>query len=169
MDLESILEEVDSEFGRAIQQPEDFGFRERTPYKVSLEDPEQEVFEVAVVDFENQNVKVSYISQRAGESYTCVKRDTGLGIAIVESTMNHVHEGGKPRSKGYYLVCEDDIRWKSNAGWEETVHERPINVVESYDDLYRQAVNIDQASEDSQQDDQTVQITEPVPPPKDEF
>lgn len=106
MEIENIMQQVDNEFGRAIQSPEDFDFREREPYKIAIPNPEYNRMETAVVDLENQNVQVRYEEHGSMESLTCVKHDQVNDAAIVESKINHEYRGGKSIQEGTTLPKE---------------------------------------------------------------
>lgn len=163
MDLESVTEQVDEEFGDAIQNPEYHDFRERPPYKIPV-DPEPQWMESAVVDLENQNVKVRYEDQKTRENYTCVKHDPINDVAIVEGDKVHDHRDTKVCSTMYYLVDGENIYRHTGTGYEQSLQKRPGEVANSFEDLYRQALREDNKENFTKETEK--QGPKPVPPPE---
>lgn len=165
MSLEKILDQVDEEFREAIEDPETFNFRQRNPYKQAV-DPEPISMETAVVDLENQNIKVRYGMQSTRENYTCVKRDPETEVALVESNATHDMRDTRVNSRIHYLIHGDTVYRLENNGYEEAeLQKRPLEVADEYEKLYRKAMEIDN-QEKSLQKTEEDQGPEPVPPPE---
>lgn len=163
MDLEPVIEKVDEEFADAIQDPEYHDFRERRPYKIPV-DPEPEMMSSAVVDLENQNVKVRYEDQKTRENYTCVKHDPVNDVGIVEGDRVHEHRDTKICSTMYYLIDGEQVYRHTGTGYEESLQKRPVEVAKSFEDLYRQAMRVDNQENFTQEKE--TEGPEPVPPPE---
>jgi len=169
--IEKILEQVDREMERAIENPEAFDFREKTPYKVPIA-PQHRDMDTGTVDLENQNVKVRYSLQNQRENYVCVKHipDENTGetdIALVESNSVQDIQGQRVTSRIHYLVDGDEIYRFTNKGYEQTLQTRPQELANQFEDLYRQAMEKDNQRQASQDKGSSKKVKQPVPPPED--
>lgn len=165
MSLEKILNQVDEDFRKAIGDPERFNFREKNPYKQRV-DPEPIGMETAVVDLENQNVKLRYGLQSMRENYTCVKHDPETETALVESNAKHDFRDKRVNSRIYYLIHEDDVYRLETTGYEKTeLQKRPLEAANEYEKLYREALKEDNREKTSQNKVKN-HGPDPVPPPE---
>ena len=169
MDIDNIRERVDREFRRAINNPDDFNFSERDPYIVEVNEPEHHMFEEANVDLENQNVQVNYTLQDEEENNTCVMYEPTEEIALIKSEAIHGLDGKTVTSTSYYLIDGDDVYTQSGLGWEETIQDRPLTLVERFDELYKQAIEIDNELKTDLKESQSETGPKPVPPPDESF
>lgn len=142
MEAEEILRQVDEDFQEAARNPESYDFSERSPYKVTFT-PEHPEMSAASVDLENMNVKVSYEDQAPLENYNCVKHDPEAGLGLVEAKKNHEHRDVKVNSRVHYLVAEDQAFRHTREGYERIPLERPVEVANSFEELYRRALRED--------------------------
>lgn len=168
MEIKDVLDKVDKEFRRAIKDPEGFEFSERDPYFVEITEPEHYSIEEAVVDLENQNVQVRYKIQEEEEYNKCVMHEPTEDIALVESKANHQFNGRTVNSTNYYLVNGGEVYARTGFGWEETIQDRPLVLVDRFDEFYRQAIEIDNEIK-SDLNESTTQNGPTVPPPDEGF
>jgi hypothetical protein len=142
METEEILSQVDEEFKKAAKNPISYDFSQKPPYKVGFT-PEHPEMSAASVDLENLNIKISYDDQSPLERYNCVKHDPEAGVGLVEAKKSHDHRGTKVNSQMHYLVAEDQAFRNTMDGYEETLLERPVEVANSFEELYRRALRED--------------------------
>lgn len=142
MEAEKILRQADEEFRKAARNPEAYEFSSRPPYKVTFT-PEIPGMSTASVDLENMNVKVRYDDQEASENYNCVKHDLIDDVGLVEAKKNHDHRDVKLNSRMHYLIAGDQAFRYTRDGYEETLLERPVEMANSFEDLYRRALEED--------------------------
>lgn len=146
MEAEQILHQVDEEFRKAARNPENCDFSERPPYKVGFT-PEHPEMSAASVDLENMNVKVSYEDQAPSENYNCVKHDPINDVGLVEAKKNHDYRGKKVNSRVHYIVTDTRAFRHTREGYEKTLIQRPVEVANSFEELYRRGMQEDNEQE----------------------
>lgn len=153
------------QLSEALSNPYDYDFRDESRDELTVE-PDIPKMTAAVVDLGNQNVKVSYGDLSARENFNCVKYDKEKQIGIIESNRMVEIDNKLERSRIYYVVEGEKVYRHTGTGLEKTVLDRPLEVVESFEELYTEALAVDEEAEKQEVD----RSPDPVPPPeKDEL
>lgn len=154
---------LDKHLDEQIQDPYHYDFRDEARDEVTVE-PDISEMTAAVVDLGNQNVKVSYEDLSARENFKCVEYDEEEQIGIVESNRVVEVDNKLERSRIYYAVEGEEVYRHTGTGLEETPLNRPLEVFESFEELYTKALAVDEEAEKEKVD----RSPDPVPPPEED-
>lgn len=136
--VQDVLEEAEAEVQDALDNPEDFNFREGGTEKVPVE-PDSSFIRSSVVNLGNGNVEIIYDTHSSEEKYVAVLNDENF--SMIESNYVVRINDTVERSKIYHLITEDStFIYDRGDGWTEEFNPGLREVAEAAGKLYQKAL-----------------------------
>lgn len=157
--VQNLLEDAEEEIAEALQDPEEFDFRDGEIDEVTVT-PDNSFMRAGVVNLANGNVEIRYATHSDEEKYAAVVNEEDFSIVESSSVIRVKDEVGT--SKIYYLVTENSTFMYDGGSWQEKSNQRPREVAEEAEKMYLKALNQEEDELDWGEDDDY------VPPPEDE-
>ena len=159
--LQEVLDEAEEEIREALENPEEFNFREDEREKIPV-NAESSFVRSSVVDIGNENVEIRYSTHSTEVKYVAVINEENF--SVIESNYVVRANDEVQSSKIYYLVTEDStFMYERGSGWMEEFNPGPREVAGIAERLYEKALEEETEELDWGQDEEDY-----VPPPEED-